>query len=454
MKKTVRKNTMKRAVIVFTRVPFPGQTKTRMMPYLSPEQCAHLHRCFLKDMKRVCMDAGADVFVCYTPEGKEEILYPLLGEEAVYFPQEGEDLGERMYRAVRTVLQKGYEACVLIGTDVPEIRKKHMEDAFSILETGAKDVVFGPTEDGGYYLVGMKKPYREVFEKQTFGYGNVLENTIRRLEKHSIEAGCIGQLWDMDTHEDLQGCRERMRQNKCLQKTETGRYLMRTSRISVIVPVYNEESTIVRMQEQLKPWQSKCEILFVDGGSTDRTLELIEPGFRVIRSKKGRANQMNAGAQASCGDVLFFLHCDSELPEHFPAEIRYVMKDYRAGCFGIAFHSRNFFMWTCRVISNRRAKDRKIMFGDQGIFIDRELFFEMGMFPDIPIMEDYQFSLTLREKRIRPGIAKHRIYTSDRRFPEGSIPKLRVMWKMNRLRKMYRDGVAVEKIARMYRDVR
>ena len=94
------------------------------------------------------------------------------------------------------------------------------------------------------------------------------------------------------------------------------------------------------------------------------------------------------------------------------------------------------------------------MFGDQGIFVDRQLFFEAGGFPEIPIMEDYQFSLTLKEMLVKLGMADRRIYTSDRRFPEGTIPKLRLMWKMNRLRKMYRDGVPAERIARMYRDVR
>jgi len=423
-----------------------------MMPYLTARQCACLHRCFLKDIKNACENVQADLFICYTPEGKEGILSSLFGENVVYFPQEGEGLGERMHYAINKVLQNGYQACVLIGTDVPEIWSEHLLNAFGMLD--GNDVVFGPTMDGGYYLVGMKKPCREVFEKQTYGHGNVLDQTIGRLREKQLKVCCIEKLYDMDTREDLQGYRERMRQNLKLQKTETGKYLMRTSRISVIIPVYNEEKTIVQVQEQLRHYQSQCEILFVDGGSADRTLELIDPGFRVIRSKKGRASQMNAGAQESHGDVLFFLHCDSELPERFLAQIRYVMKDYRAGCFGIAFHSRNFFMWTCRVISNRRVKDRKVMFGDQGIFIDRELFFEVGMFPELPIMEDYQFSLTLKEKGIKLGIAKQRIYTSDRRFPKGVIPKLQVMWKMNRLRKMYRDGTAIDEIARLYRDVR
>ena len=111
-------------------------------------------------------------------------------------------------------------------------------------------------------------------------------------------------------------------------------------------------------------------------------------------------------------------------------------------------------MFTCRVISNHRIKDRKVMFGDQGIFIDRKLFFEVGKFPEMPILEDYQFSLTLKERGIPLGMTRHRIYTSDRRFVGNTIEKLKVMWLMNRLRAMYRDGVPAEEIAKIYKDIR
>ena len=92
------------------------------------------------------------------------------------------------------------------------------------------------------------------------------------------------------------------------------------------------------------------------------------------------------------------------------------------------------------------------MFGDQGIFIRRKLFFEIGGFPLLPIMEDYQLSLTLKELGVRIGVAKKRIYTSDRRFQEGG--RLRVMWRMNRMRSMYRKGVDIEEISEAYKDVR
>ena len=225
-------------------------------------------------------------------------------------------------------------------------------------------------------------------------------------------------------------------------------------KISVIIPTYNEEKVIAQLITSLQKIKEKCEILFVDGGSTDKTVEMIGKEFSVITSEKGRAKQMNAGARQSSGDVLFFLHCDSEIPDTALEEIETVMEKHRAGCFGIAFHSKNFFMFTCRVISNHRVKDRKVMFGDQGIFIERDLFFDIGMYPEIPIMEDYQLSLTLKEKGICLGMTKNRIFTSDRRFSGTTVQKLRIMWKMNRLRAMYRKGVPIEKIADLYADVR
>ena len=368
----------KRALIIFTRVPVPGQTKTRLMPYFTPRQCARLHRCFLEDLAKVCSKAGADVFVCWTAqeeeEGAESILREIFGGSAVYFRQSGDDLGERMYRAIEEVLGKGCEACVLMGTDVPEVQDGNIRLAFEILEK--KDVVFGPTADGGYYLTGMKKPRREVFENQTYGHGSVLENTIRGLERAKLTVGLGAMQHDIDTEDDIQSLRDRLRTNRRFQRTETGKYLMKTGKISVIVPIYNEEKTIRAILGDLRRIKDRCEIILVDGGSTDRTLEYIDSDFRLLHSEKGRAKQMNLGAKESSGDILFFLHCDSELPEKPLEQIRYVMKDYRVGCFGIAFHSVNFFMFTCRVISNHRIKDRNVVFGDQGI--GTELFFEKG----------------------------------------------------------------------------
>ncbi len=451
---------MKKAIIVFTRVPVPGQTKTRMMPYLTGEECAKLHICFLMDIGAECRKTGASLFVYYTDDGKDcpvwrekrRLLVSAFGKEAKYCLQRGDNLGDRMYNAIEEVLLQGYDACILIGSDIPEIHKNDIEVAFRLLEE--REVVFGPTKDGGYYLVGMKRPEKEVFHIGSYGHNKVLQNTLEGLKEIGITTGCVRTLSDIDTPKDLKIYRQRMRNEKHLQKNNTGKFVAEISKISIIVPVYNEEKTIKKIQKRLWKLKDKCEIIFVDGGSTDKTLEMIHPAFRVIHSGKGRAVQMNTGAKESSGEILFFLHCDSELPQKPLEQIYEVMKNYQAGCFGIAFHSLNFFLLTCRIVSNLRIFDRKVMFGDQGIFIDRDLFFEIGMFPEIPIMEDYQMSLTLKTMNIKLGIARKRIYTSDRRFPKETIPKLEVMWRMNRLRKKYRDGVPIRTISDMYRDIR
>ena len=131
------------------------------------------------------------------------------------------------------------------------------------------------------------------------------------------------------------------------------------------------------------------------------------------------------------------------------------------GCFGVKFPSRNIFMITNRIISNHGARFRWLPYGDQGIFIDRDLFFEMGMFPEIPIMEDYEFSLKLKRYGFRPGMASRRITTSTRRYirPGHGLVRetcdiLRTELNMWRLRSMFRRGKSPEEIIKLYKDIR
>ena len=163
---------------------------------------------------------------------------------------------------------------------------------------------------------------------------------------------------------------------------------------------------------------------------------------------------MNTGAMNSSGDILFFLHCDSVLPCDFADEIKRCMKKHSFGCFGVRFASRNIFMFTNRLISNHRALFRGLPFGDQGIFIDRDLFFEAGMFPDMLLMEDYEFSRRLKRLGIKPGMTTKRVLTSGRRYGRGTKSVLLTEFRMWNLRRLYRKGRSTEELAGMYRDVR
>lgn len=444
---------MKRALIVFTREPEAGKTKTRMMPYLSEEECAELHECFLRDIAKEVAKVNADLWLCHTStSGECPIIRKTFEYAKGFFPQEGDNLGVRMFNAMDKLLTEGYDNVALMGTDIPEIKAVSIEKAFNIAET--KDVALGPTADGGYHLIAMKSAPMAPFEVKSYGHATVLENTIESIEAAGLTVGLGDTYQDMDEPCDLQGLRSRLRTSKGAARTATGRFVMEHTKISIIVPVYNEASTLAGLQEQLAPYKEEAEIIFVDGGSSDATCKMVEHGFHLISSDKGRAHQMNEGAKVSTGDILFFLHADSILPENLLGEIKRVMAKHEYGCFGVKFPSKNILMFSNKLMSNDRAFNRGLPFSDQGIFISRRLFEAVGGFPELPIMEDYQFAMTLKALGYKPGKTKNRIITSIRRYGKGTFGIAKTEYQMWNLRRRYRKGEDAEVLAAEYKDVR
>ena len=223
-------------------------------------------------------------------------------------------------------------------------------------------------------------------------------------------------------------------------------------KISLIIPIYNESKTIGTMLRQLENLPGDWEILFADGGSTDDTRTKIPEGFTVLNCPKGRANQMNFAAKQAASDVLWFVHCDSRIPMDAHDQIcAAVAGGAEWGCFHIGFDYDGPFMGCNTYFSNRRAK-KGIAFGDQGIWVKKSLFEKMGGFPDLPIMEDYEFSLRMQRANKPICQLPGRIITSGRRY-EKRFPLI-TMWQMFYLRCLYRRGVDIQEIARRYRDVR
>lgn len=115
--------------------------------------------------------------------------------------QKGFDLGERMYNAFKDGFESGYKKIVLIGSDLPNINSKHIENGIAALE--GKEVVFGPAEDGGYYLVGMSKLYQSIFKNKPWSQPNLLSLTLQELHKDNIKVATLDTLNDIDTYDDL-----------------------------------------------------------------------------------------------------------------------------------------------------------------------------------------------------------------------------------------------------------
>ena len=220
---------MNQAVVVFTRIPEAGRTKTRLMPYLKPEECAGLHMAFLQDLSEALTDTIADVFVAYTGGGPNEGAFRELFPGAQFFEQEGDGLGERMYNALSRAMSVGYERCILIGTDVPYADKVDFNRAFTILRE--KDYVLGPTEDGGYWLIGARageeRMMKPLFSLGEYSHSEVFQDTLEMIPSWK-GYGLLEEKWDIDTIEDLLLFRESA-------KGHSGEYLKKHHVISVIV---------------------------------------------------------------------------------------------------------------------------------------------------------------------------------------------------------------------------
>jgi rSAM/selenodomain-associated transferase 2 len=222
-------------------------------------------------------------------------------------------------------------------------------------------------------------------------------------------------------------------------------------RLSIIIPVLDEEAEIAHVLAALAPLRSRgVETIVVDGGSRDRTVALAAPlADRVITAPRGRAVQMNAGAVAATGDVLLFLHADTRLP----AEADRLVLDGLArsgrqwGRFDVRISGRHPLLRVVAALMNIRSRLTGIATGDQAMFVRRDLFERVGGFPAIPLMEDVAFSRAA--KRVgEPLCLSPRAITSGRRWEQrGVMRTILLMW---RLRLAYSLGAAPARLAHLY----
>ena len=223
--------------------------------------------------------------------------------------------------------------------------------------------------------------------------------------------------------------------------------------ISVVIPALNEEKTIAATLTALMALKPH-EVIVVDGGSVDRTREIsAETGATVMTGARGRARQMNIGAQQASGDILLFLHADTRLPPTALGDIAAVLKDprYLGGRFDLKLDGDHPMLKVVGAMINYRSRITHIGTGDQAIFVRREVFVRVGGFPDIPLMEDIAFCRAL--KRLG-GIAclRTKVISSARRWEsEGVWQTIAKMWI---LKLLYLAGVSPAKLKRFYADAR
>jgi len=221
--------------------------------------------------------------------------------------------------------------------------------------------------------------------------------------------------------------------------------------LSIIMPVLDEAEVIAAALAALAPLRARgTEVIVVDGGSRDRTVELARPlADQVVAAPRGRAAQMNAGAARARGDVLLFLHADTRLP---PDADRRVLEGLAGssrawGRFDAAIAGRSALLTVVAFTMNRRSRLTGIATGDQAMFVRRDAFADIGGFPDIALMED--IALSQRLKRVSPPLCLNdKVTTSGRRWEKhGVMRTILLMW---RLRAAYFFGAEPALLARRY----
>ena len=222
-------------------------------------------------------------------------------------------------------------------------------------------------------------------------------------------------------------------------------------KLSVVMPVWNEAAGIEAALAALAPLRAAGhELIVVDGGSHDGTPARARPGADLLlEGERGRARQMNAGAARASGEVLLFLHADTTLPPDAVARItEAVSRGARWGRFDVHIEGRSAWFPLIGSLINLRSRLSGIATGDQAIFVQRALFYQLGGYAALPLMEDVELSRRLRRLQ-HPACLRQQVRTSGRRWERHGV--WRTVWLMWRLRWRFWRGESAERLAEEYR---
>ncbi len=222
------------------------------------------------------------------------------------------------------------------------------------------------------------------------------------------------------------------------------------ARVAVIIPVLNDATALERCLAVLQtPRQQGLEVIVVDGGSGDDSAVLAGPlADQVLRSEPGRAVQMNRGARATRREWLVFLHADTQLPAEFSdLVLAWPYSRVNWGYFALKLSGRGLALRVVEWCINQRSYLTGVATGDQSLFVRRELFAQVGGYPEIPLMEDVALCKLLR-KQGRPLWVSRAVCTSSRRWEERGV--LATVWLMWRLRLAYFCGADPRRLAEKY----
>lgn len=214
------------AVVIMAKMPQAGAVKTRLCPPLAPQTAAVLYRAFLLDkIAQVRRLAQASPTIAYTPEDGRG-FFAALAPDFTLIPQQGADLGERLANSFAQCFAAGYTGVLAIDSDTPTLPTDFLQQAVHLIATPQTEVVIGPTEDGGYYLIGLRALHRELFADMAWSTAAVVPETRQRAAAKGLQIAWLPPWFDIDTVEDLQRLRAMLTQTTATEPRHTRQFFL------------------------------------------------------------------------------------------------------------------------------------------------------------------------------------------------------------------------------------
>ena len=445
---------MQRALLLFTKVPNPGRVKTRLTGAhgLTPADASDLYSAILLDifdiMKNLAQSMSVRLYVAYWPENEGSTIRELFGPEqeakVSFFPQdEKETTAGRIAMALKTAFNDGTDVAALVFGDQAELDEKLLHETFEALEVAAsgkeQHLVLGPTCDGGTYLIGLTSGLA------TWLYSSIdctssskaVSKLIVQARASNLPLTVLEDRVDLDDIDDLNLLKKKTlvshpRTEAKLKTLPSVSSQESESEVSVVIPTLNEEKSLEATILPIRAQPCTTEIIVVDGGSSDRTLEVANQlADRVIvSSRPGRQHQENLGAMGARGRILLFLHGDAIVP---PTLLRSITTSFQnaevvAGGAHLMYSPPDRFRY--RALCAFRDMVSNIL-GISGMgssfFIRRETFWLLGGFDEKMNEEAVDMC-----KRLR-GHGKHImlnevVQTSARRYERAGFSKTVFAW--------------------------
>ena len=485
-------------ILVLAKPPRPGACKSRLAAAVGPGAAARLSRAFLFDTwslvsSFVSIHKELDLEFAQSAPPEQ---YPLLVPQPTVIRQGEGDLGRRMATLVAGALDQR-ERVLLLGTDSPTLPVEHLEAALQLLDDA--DLVLGENPDGGFWCLGVRRG-------PACFYGNTWMDDLdwdrpdtraqveERAAQLSLKVAHVAPWHDVDQVDDLETLRTLLL-GEPDRAAETARALVGShgaggraacsvsdsgriqaadgspfgsspaptledawrvitgdEPISIVIPTLNESVRLDACLDALAELDGNFEVIVADGGSSDRSAERAAARcIPVAVTGPGRGRQLAAGARLATGPVLLFLHADTRLPVDAMEHVRDALAGgAEAGAFVTHTvadpHLPNYAGPLLR-LADIRSRFTRYPYGDQALFVTRRAYDEVGGFKALPIMEDYDLSRRLAERRPLTRVDAA-VQVSGRRIQQ---QPLRAALLMRLIPPLYRLGVPPDVLARMYR---